>query len=80
MRTVTPLVKVDTLKLVYFVCFHSVISYGVIFWGNARNSKNVFLIQKKIIRIIANVKIRISCRELFTEFNIAPPPPKVNSY
>jgi hypothetical protein len=30
MRTVTPLLEVDTLKLVYFVYFHSIMPYGVI--------------------------------------------------
>jgi hypothetical protein len=70
MRTVTPLLKVDTLKLVYFAYFHSIISYGIIFWGNLTDSKRVFIIQKKVIRIMAGVKRRISCRELFKKFNI----------
>jgi hypothetical protein len=49
MRTVTPLLKVDTLKLVYFAYFHSVMSYGVIFWGNSADRKREFIIQKKIL-------------------------------
>jgi hypothetical protein len=65
MRTVTPLMKVDVLKLVYFAYFHSVMSYGVIFWGNSTDSKRAFIIQNKIIRIMAGVKTRVSCRELF---------------
>jgi hypothetical protein len=72
MRTVTPLLKVDTLKLVFFAYFHSTISYGVIFWGNSTDSKRVFIIQKKIIRIMAGVKRIISCRELFKKFSILP--------
>jgi hypothetical protein len=70
MRTVTPLMKTDTLKLVYFAYFHSIMSYGVIFWGNLTDSKRVFIIQKKIIRIMAGVKRRVSCRELFEIFSI----------
>jgi hypothetical protein len=31
-------------------------SYGVIFWGNPTDSKRVFIIQNKIIRIMAGVK------------------------
>jgi hypothetical protein len=31
--------KIDTLKLVYFDYFHSIMSYGVIFWGNSADSK-----------------------------------------
>jgi hypothetical protein len=48
MRTVTPLTKIGTL--VYLACFHSISSYGVIFWENSKNSKQVFNNQKKIIR------------------------------
>jgi hypothetical protein len=33
-RTDTALVKVNTLKLVFFVYFRCVMCYGIIFWGN----------------------------------------------
>jgi hypothetical protein len=56
MRTVTPLLKIDTLKLVYFDCFHSIMSYGVILWGNSTDSKRVLNIQNKIIKIMTGVK------------------------
>jgi hypothetical protein len=71
-KTVTPLLEVDTLKLVYFAYFHSVMSYGVIFWGNSTDSKRVFIIQKKIIIIMAGVKRRVSCRKLSNKFNMLP--------
>jgi hypothetical protein len=61
-----------SLKLVYFAYFHSVMSYGVIFWGNSTDSKRVFIIPKKIIRIMTGAKRRVSCRELFKKFNILP--------
>jgi hypothetical protein len=47
-------------------------SYGIIFWGNSTESKKVFYIQKRIIRIIAGAKRRAACRELFKKFNILP--------
>jgi hypothetical protein len=72
MRTVTSLFKVDTLKLVSSAYFHSIMSYGVIFYGNTTDSKRVFIIQNKIIRIMAGVKRRVPCRELFKKFNILP--------
>jgi hypothetical protein len=34
MRKIKPLLKTDALKLVYFALFHSMLSYGVIFWEN----------------------------------------------
>jgi hypothetical protein len=46
--------------------------YGVIFWGNSADNKRVFIIQKKIIRIMAGVKRRVSCSELFKKFNVLP--------
>jgi hypothetical protein len=47
-------------------------SYGIIFWGNSTDDKEVFYIQNKIIRIMAGTKRRASCRELFEKFNILP--------
>jgi hypothetical protein len=47
-------------------------SHGIIFWGNSIDGKNVFYIQKKIIRILAGTKRRASYRELFKKLNILP--------
>jgi multidrug resistance efflux pump len=63
---------IGTLKLVYFAYFHCVLSYWLIFWGNSTESNNVFYIQKKIIRIMAGVKSRVSGRRLLWKFNILP--------
>jgi hypothetical protein len=72
MRNITSLTKTETLKLVYFAYFHSIMPYGIIFWGNSTDSIEVFYIQKKIIRIMVGTKRRASCRELFKKFNIFP--------
>jgi hypothetical protein len=72
MRTITSLMKTETLKLILFAYFHSIMSYGIICWGNSTDSKKVFYIQKNIIRIMAGTKRRASCRELFKKFNILP--------
>jgi hypothetical protein len=53
-RTLTFLRSPEVLRMVYFSYFHSVISYGIIFWGNSHHSVNIFKIQKRIIRIITN--------------------------
>ena len=58
---------IDILKIIYFACVHTTISYGIIFWENSSAAKNVFLLQKKIFRIITNKKPRDSCRELFKD-------------
>jgi len=63
----------DTLKSIYFAYFHSIMKYGIIFWGNSPNSK-IFTLQKRTVRIIAGVKCRNSCRSLFMRLEILPLP------
>ena len=53
-----------------FCYVHTVISYGIIFWGNSSAAKKLFLIQKKILRIITKKKPGDSCRELFKDLQI----------
>ena len=60
------------LKMVYYAFFHSVMSYGLIFWGNSTNSKCVFKLQKRAIRIIMGAKNSDSCREFFKLLKILP--------
>jgi IS1 family transposase len=48
--------------------------YGIIFCGNSSSSKNLFTLQKKVIRITAGVKPRHSCRNLFKRLEILPLP------
>jgi hypothetical protein len=60
------------LKMVYYAFFHSVMSYGLIFWGNSTNSKCVFKLQKKAIRIIMGAKNNDSSREFFKLVKILP--------
>jgi len=62
------------LKAIYYSYFHSIISYGVIFWGHTAPSKRVFRLQKRIIRIMMGSKSKDSCRKLFTSLKILPLP------
>jgi hypothetical protein len=50
--------RLTTLKTVYFACFHSVMEYGIIFWGNSTESKRIFQPQKKIIGIMTGYRSR----------------------
>jgi hypothetical protein len=62
----------ESLKMVYYVYFHSIMSYRLIFWGNSSHSSNTFKIQKTIIRIITGCRRRDSCRNLFKKLKILP--------
>jgi hypothetical protein len=54
------------IRLIYYFYFESRLKYGIIFWGTAKESIKVFRIQKKVIRLIAGVNKRMSCRSIFS--------------
>ena len=62
----------ETLQMLCYASIHSVISYGIIFWGNCSYNNTIFKWQTRAIRIIMNAGNRQSCRELFRELNILP--------
>ncbi|CAH2104083.1 unnamed protein product [Euphydryas editha] len=64
------LTDVDTARLVYFSYFHSLMSYGILLWGNAANINTIFILQKRAIRYIYKMKCKESLREKFKEINI----------
>ena len=61
---------VNTLKSIYYVYFHSVIKYGIIFWVNSFISWKLCMLQKIIVRIMAGVQPRT----LFKQLEILPVP------
>ena len=61
-----------SLKVVYYAFFHSVMSYGIIFWGNSRLSSIIFRIQEEAIRIMEGRGNRVLCRNLFKKLQILP--------
>jgi len=64
-RAIKPFVSQDILNMMYNSYFLFIMKYGIILWGNSTNNKNIFRLQKKVIRIIMGVRTRVSCREFF---------------
>ena len=64
--------SLEVLRSTYFQYAHSIISYGIIFWGNSSYSGDIFKIQKRITRITMNSRRNASCRQLFKDLNILP--------
>jgi len=60
----------NTLKIIYYSHFHSVMTYGLIFWGSSTESIKIFGLQKRIIRIMMGCKKNQPCRELFHKLGI----------
>ena len=71
-RSFKPFISSEVLKMSYFSYVHSVLSYGIIFWGNSSYSKNILKIQIRIIWVIMSSDRRDSCHELFRQLNILP--------
>jgi hypothetical protein len=71
-RAIKPFISQDAVRLVYFSYFHSLMTYGVIIWGNSSDSVQVFRMQKRVVRILTGSSCRDSCRELFKTLKILP--------
>jgi hypothetical protein len=71
-RTIKPFMCQENLKSIYYSYFHSLMTYGIIFWGNSTHSIHVFRLQKRVIRIITDSRPRNSSRQLFKKLGILP--------
>jgi len=70
LRNLKHTVPQSTLRTIYYTYIHSILSYGIIFWGGSSNVEKLFILQKKMGRIISNTAVRESCREAFTNVEI----------
>ena len=48
--------QLESTRVLYFSYFHSVLNYGIIFWGNSQNSHLIFKFQKRAMRIMMEVQ------------------------
>jgi hypothetical protein len=65
----------DTISLqmilcIYYAHFQAHLQYGIIFWGYASDSINIFHLQKKVIRLISGIGRLVSCRSVFRDYKI----------
>jgi hypothetical protein len=67
-RAVKPFLSQESLRMVYFY-FHSIMSYGLLFWGNSYHSNTVLKLR---MRIMMGIRGRESCREYFRKLKIVP--------
>jgi hypothetical protein len=69
-KKIRQLTDITTARLVYYAYFHSLMSYGIMLWGSAANIESIFIIQKRAVRNIYNMKPKESLRDVFKEINI----------
>jgi hypothetical protein len=70
-RSIKTFISFEAVRMIYFSSVHSVMSYGLIFWGTSTNSEIIFKIKKRIIRVIMNSDSKDSCHE-FKKLYILP--------
>ena len=69
-RNLKTILPASYLRNVYFAFFHSLITYGIIFWGNCCGVAKILILQKKIIRILTGLEINAHCKLSFKNLKI----------
>lgn len=69
-RKLMELTTLDTAMTFYYSNFYSLITYGILIWGNSVGFDRIFKIQKRAIRTIASVHATEHCRPLFKNLGI----------
>lgn len=62
--------QMHVLLKVYFGYFHSLLNYGILFWGVSTTAQDVFKLQKKVVRTMLGLRKTDSCRNVFKELKI----------
>lgn len=64
-RRLRDLVDAGILRVMYYGCCYPYLKYGIIIWGGCGDLSRVFILQKKILRVMYRLKVKQSCRGLF---------------
>ncbi|KAF9798509.1 hypothetical protein SFRURICE_012537 [Spodoptera frugiperda] len=62
--------NVETALSAYFAYAYSWLRYGIMLWGDSVNIHDLFILQKKCVRIIAQINNQDSCRPYFIKYNL----------
>ena len=69
-RNAKTYMSATSLKGVYYDFFHSVMSYGIIFWGKLSHSSIIFRMYKKAIRIMEGCGNRVNVQIYLRKYEI----------
>ena len=70
LRVISNYVNFNTLKVIYYANFESLVRYGLIFFGASTEISRVFIIQKRAMRAMLTLGARESCRGKFRDNKI----------
>jgi hypothetical protein len=69
-RSLRQVLGLKIIMQIYFSYVHSVLNYGIMFWGTSPHSRSIFIPQKRIVRCMMKAKPKDSCRELFKKLGM----------
>jgi hypothetical protein len=69
-QSLRPVLGLKIIMQIYFSYVHSVLNYGIVFWGISPHSRPIFITHKRIVRCMMKAKLKDSCRELFKRLGI----------
>lgn len=70
LRRLKSILPIDSLVSVYYSLVFSRLNYNVVLWGESSISNAVFVAQKRIIRLIFDLKPKESCRPTFIKYKV----------
>lgn len=70
LKVISQHINIETAIMTYHAYVHSRMRYGIIFWGNSTHANRVFILQKRCLRNILNLKQTDSCKHIFKQRNI----------
>lgn len=59
--------NLKTAMIAYYAYAYSWLKYGVVIWGNSVDANDLFIKQKKCLRILANIRQTVSCKPYFIQ-------------
>jgi hypothetical protein len=69
-RAIKPLMSLDSIKIIYYASVNLILKYGILFWGNATLNRSIFIIKKRIIRVMTGVGKFDLCRDSFKKLQM----------
>lgn len=69
-RKLIEVTNLQTARTAYFALIHSHLSYGTLLWGLSVDAGRIFILQKKVVRLLAGKKGGEHCKPLFKQLRI----------
>jgi hypothetical protein len=70
LRNLSDVLSQQYLKIAYYALIQSHLQYAILAWGHSPSRHRLFRLQRRAIRIIANLGYKDDCHEYFQKLNI----------